>query len=214
MTGHRCTGHPTSRWGTHFDPSTLLELWQKHVAFLHLCNSHPQELVVFCYSVTLLWSVSSTTTDFATEAQIWAQGKYGKYKRSGQKLPERSSCGGSSGQHPHHQTGDGRGQGTVPGAALLQGSSCPADMTGEKCNSWSRRENQLGNEALVLCQWERQRKKRWKRRGRLPEKYPQNRKMNGITSKEWVFRVISKPTFMVSGIRNAGNNWLKACFRP
>lgn len=183
MTGHKCTGH--ARWGTHFGPSTLLTLlWQQHVAFLHVCKSHPQELLVFCYSVTLLWSVLSITTDFATEAQIWVQGKYGKYKRGGQKLPETRSCGGSSEQYPHFQTGDGRGQGSVPGAFLLQGSSWPADITGNEYNSsCSRKGNQLGIKVLVLCQWKRRGKKKMKKEEGWLENTHKIEKWMGLVAK-------------------------------
>lgn len=44
------------RWGSHVAPPTLLTalLWQWQMAFPCVCNSFPQELQVFYYSVTFL----------------------------------------------------------------------------------------------------------------------------------------------------------------
>lgn len=119
MTRYKCTGH--RRWGTRFDPSTLLKLllWQKHVAFLHVCKSHPQELLVFCYSVTLLWSVLFITTDFATEAQIWAQGKYGRFIKEVAKNCQRERTA----EAPQNNTPTVR-QGMAGDRALSQGLPC------------------------------------------------------------------------------------------
>lgn len=111
-------------------------------------------------------------------------------------LKHRLGCRGSMANTKEVAKNCQRSCGISQGPTLLQGSSCPADMTGKKCNSsCSRRGNQLEIEVLVLCQWERRRTKRL--RGRLAEECPQNRKMNGISRQEWVFIVIGIPNSWV-----------------
>lgn len=169
-----------------------------HVAHVVMTAAHglplhlqqlPTRAPGLCYLVTFLWLVLSITTDFAIEAQIWVLGKYGKPRRGGQKLPERGSWGSSSEPRPRCRTGDGRGWGSILGAASLEGNSCPAAMTGKEDNSsCSSTGNQLGIEGLVLCLWERLR----------VGNAHKVEKINGIT-RQRVLVVITTPTFMVSG---------------
>jgi len=69
--------------------------------------------------------------------------------------------GSSSEPRPCCRTGDGRGRGSIPGAASLEGSNHPAGTIWKEGNSsCSRMENQMAIEELVLCLRETGKKKR------------------------------------------------------